>query len=133
MGLTLDQLLEATGVDELAGGHHKTASSSEVATDFAKLADLCREAADATPTDEVNARQRELVEKTAAVAIIQRTLEEIREIDGNPPSVVKTASVQPNHAPFIKQALEAGHSPEDIAQFLDNLVAGKKAAAKTVG
>lgn len=120
MAFTLDQLLEATGVDELAGGHHKKASAP-TAKNFAKLADLCREASEATPTDEATSDQRELVEKTAAVAIIQRTLEEIRSIDGNPPSVEKTASTKPAHAPFIKKALEAGHSPAEIAKFLDKV------------
>lgn len=126
MGYTLDQLLEATGIDELAGGHLKKASSPAVTKDFSKLADLCRQAAAATASDEMDAHEQELVEKTAAVAIIQRTLEEIRSIDGNPPTIEKTASLPSSHAPFIKKALEAGHSPEDIAQFLDKLVANQK-------
>jgi hypothetical protein len=53
--------------------------------------------------------------------IIQRTLSEIREIEGTSPGAEKTAAQQssPRQAAFIKAALEAGHDAESIAKFLD--------------
>jgi hypothetical protein len=122
MGLNLEQLLEATGVDELAGTPFKKTAAKEP-LDLLKLAARCREAAD---VDEVSPEQgdlidsQHLVEKTAAVQIIRRTIAEIREIEGAPPETVKTASQGgPDQAAFIKSALDQGHSAEDIAQFLE--------------
>jgi len=122
MAYTLDQLLEATGVDELAGTPFKKVASPK-GPDLLKLAARCREASEAEdapaapPADTVNAQG--LVEKTAAVAIIRQTLAEISAIEGTPPEAVKTASAGPDQAAFIKAALEEGYSPEDIARFLE--------------
>lgn len=128
MGLTLDQLLDATGVSELSGGHQKRASAPE-RMDLLKLAERCRQAADASPEDQVEEGTRELVEKTAAVAIIRRTLAEIDAI-GIGGSEKVASPPGPDHSAFIKKALEQGHSPESIARFLQD-VEQKKRTAKT--
>lgn len=118
MGYTLDQLLDTTGVSDLAGtrAHKKTASAGH---DFSKLAERCRRAAEATPDEQSASDQQELVEKTASVAIINRTLGELREIDGEPAAHEKVAGSSFDLATFIKTALDAGHSPEHIAEFID--------------
>ena len=118
MGYTLDQLLDETGVTGLSG-HTKKASKS-TQTDFSKLAERCRRAATATSEEQTNSTHQELVEKTAAIAVIGRTLAEIQEIEG--PGQEKTAAVpQPtfNVEAFINTALDAGHPPEKIAAFLE--------------
>ena len=113
---SLDKLLETTGLDELAGKQLKKSASER--PNLSKLAELCREASDspaAVPVD----NSRELVEKTAAVEIIRRTISEIREIEGG---VVKTASKQgDNVVNFIKTALEEGYKEEEIARFLEGV------------
>ena len=55
------------------------------------------------------------------------TLEEIRTIEGNPPSIEKAASPGFNQAEFIKTALDQGHSPENIALFLGKLLSAPAA------
>lgn len=121
MGLTLDQLLDETGAAELGGSgvrHTKTASTRH---DFAKLADRCRRAAEVTPDETAIAGQHALAEKTAAVAVISRTIAEIRAIDGDDTPLEKTAAAQSSIdlATFIKTALDAGHDPSRIAEFLE--------------
>lgn len=132
---SLDQLLEATGVDELAGTPFKKVASNE--PDLLKLAERCREAASVEePAAEAAVSEelvdtRQLVEKTAAVEIIRRTIAEIREIEGTPPEAIKTASTQgPDQAAFIKAALEEGHTPEEIARFLEEAEKDKGPAKK---
>lgn len=131
MGFTLDQLLETTGVDELTGAPLRK-EASEVPLDLLKLASRCRLAADTEdeplPAAEL-VDQKDLVEKTAAVAIIRRTIEEIREIDGYAHGPTKTAS---DNAAFIKSALEQGHSAEDIARFLEDSEDKKRPEKKKV-
>lgn len=119
---TLNQLLETTGLDELAGTPFKKKASSEQ-IDFLKIAEKCREAAseeaEILPKEDL-INGRNLIEKTAAVEIIRRTLAEIRQIEGMSPEIIKTASLgEPDKAAFIKAALEQGHSPEGIAKFLE--------------
>jgi hypothetical protein len=121
MGYTLDQLLDATGVSNLSGDHLTKKASAEDGVMLSKLAERCRRAVDATPDEYASASDRDLVEKTAAVAIIGRTLAEIREIDGASPEVTKTAAQSTPFAreQFIKTALEQGHGPKEIAEFLE--------------
>jgi hypothetical protein len=139
MTFSLEQLLEATGVDELAGTPF-TKRASEESIDFLKLAAECREAAsveEVTPSQEELISSQDLVEKTAAVEIIRRTMAEIREIEGSPPETIKTASAGPDKATFIKAALEQGHSPEQIARFLEETRSAgapkKKTATSIIG
>ena len=121
MGYTLDELLDTTGVSDLAGGNLTKKASAKAGPDMSKLAERCRRAVDVTPEEHVTSGQRELVEKTAAVAIISRTLSEIRSIEGASPEVTKLAaqSSAPDQAEFVKAALEAGHGPQEIAEFLE--------------
>lgn len=120
MGYTLDQLLDETGVKDLSG-HNKKASTPPK-TDFSKLAERCRRALTATPGERTDSSNRELAEKTAAIAVIGRTLAEIREIEdagGQEKTAAPAAAPTINVEAFIKTALDAGHSPEAIATFLE--------------
>lgn len=121
MGYTLDQLLDQTGLSRVTGSHlAKEASSAGVPRDLLKLADSCRRAADASADEHDASLAHELAEKTAAVAIIRRTLSEIANIDsGTPQNIEKTASPDIREAVFIAAALEQGHSPESVAEFLE--------------
>jgi hypothetical protein len=123
MGLTLDQLLDETGVNDLTGTP-RLAKTAAVKPDFAKLAERCRLAANATPADVSASDHQDMAEKTAAIAVISRTLSEIHAIDGGAPSggQEKTAAAAPagfDPALFIKTALERGHDPMRIAEFLE--------------
>jgi len=119
MSFTLDQLLDATGVSDLSGG--RLVKKAAVPTNnLSKLAERCRRAVEATPEEALSSNHQELVEKTAAVAIIGRILAEINAIDSGSVEAIKTASEPPqDQAKFIKAALDAGHSPYEIAQFLE--------------
>jgi hypothetical protein len=117
---TLDDLLDATGLSELrSSGMHKIAGAGdeeEEHEDFLKLADRCERAAAQVSAAPVNARERELQEKTAAIAVIARTLTEIElATDG---ASEKVASEDLHAAAFIERALASGHRPEDIAAFM---------------
>lgn len=119
MRFSLDQLLDETGVSDLAGTRFTKAADAR-GPDLAKLAQLCRQAADATPAERDAAKDQDLAEKTAAIAVISRTLAEINSLDSvAPPEQTKTAAAGPDAALFIKTALEQGHSPESIAAFLE--------------
>ena len=119
MTYTLDQLLDQTGISDISGGHLTKKAAAAERQDLSKLAQRLRQAADATPDEQVSAERHQLVEKTAAVEIIGRTIAEIRSFDA-PPGQDKTASAEvPDHAVFIKQALEAGYTPEQVAEFLE--------------
>lgn len=121
MSYTLDQLLDATGVSEISGGRLVKNASAAKQPDLSKLAERCRRALEATPSEVDASNHQDLVEKTAAVAIISRTLAELAEIDCAGSEQIKTAaqSNAPDQALFIKTALEAGHSPHQIAEFLE--------------
>ena len=121
MSYTLDELLDTTGVSDLSGRSLTKKAGATDGFNLSKLAERCRRAVDATPQEHATANQRELVEKTAAVAIISRTLSEIREIEESSPGATKTAaqSSGPDQAEFVKAALEAGHQPQEIAEFLE--------------
>lgn len=121
MGFTLDQLLDETGVSDLAGSNLVKKAAQQAKPNFAKLAERCRRAAEATPAEEDESVKRALVEKTAAVAIIGHTLAEIRAITEGGEALAKTAAAPASDKAeaFIKQALAAGHKPEDIAEFLE--------------
>lgn len=129
-GYSLDQLLEKTGVNDLAGGEDQEKTASEEDASFAKLAERCRQAAE--DDSEAVGDNQELVEKTAAVAIIERTLQEIQSIDAeNSPEAEKTASDgDPRRAAFIKEAFARGYSPREVAEFLEkNAIFGRATRA----
>jgi hypothetical protein len=117
MATTLDQLLETTGIGELSGkGIKKTAGEEPAA--FSKLAERCRRAATASPEEENRGKTQELVEKTAAVAVIARTLTEIENIVGEGEEKTAAPVDDPRVAEFINTSLNEGHRPEEIAEFL---------------
>lgn len=121
MGYTLDQLLDETGVTDLGNARMAKKASPE-RHNFSKLAERCRRAAEATADDEATSEQHELAEKTAAIAIISRTIEEIRAIDEGGTITKEAAPVGDRNVDlesFIKAALDKGHSPDAIAAFLD--------------
>jgi len=121
MGFTLDELLNETGVNNLGARHTKTAAPAK--PDFSKLAARCRRAAEASPADQVAAGNATLAEKVASVEIIRRTMAEIAAIDGGQTKTAAPAAPTVDTAAFIKVALEAGHSPEAIAEFLEKAAA----------
>ena len=116
MGLTLDELLDQTGIRDISGSRTKTASADQ-GPDFAKLAERCRQAVENTEGPEDMGPALELAEKVAEVAVIRRTMQEIEAIDQGRSMVTKTAShhVSAKQAAFIKAALDRGHSPKSIA------------------
>lgn len=127
MGFTLDQLLETTGVGGLSGRDLKKTAAKQDGRELLKLAERCRRAADVVEEVRPIVDERDLVEKTAAVQIIRRAIEEIREIDGEVIEKVASPSTPSQQATFIKAALEAGHPPESIARFLDKVPGGAPA------
>lgn len=121
MGHNLEELLDATGIGDMAGKQYeKTASAESEPFDLRKLAEQCRAAADATEAHR-EARGRELVEKTAAVAVISKTIDEINEIIGDPAE--KFASDERVNA-FVAEALDRGYPPGEIATFLKTAFLG---------
>ncbi len=120
MGYSLDQLLDETGVSDLGGARSMNKTAAEK-PNFSKLAERCRRAVDATPAERSGSADRDLAEKTAAIAVIGRTLAEIRAIEGDAGGHQKTAAAASSFSTetFIKAALEAGHPPEAIAGFLE--------------
>jgi len=130
MGMTLDELLDATGINDLAG-HEKKASAGPTRPDFLKLAERCRRAAEAIPAPSPN---RDLVEKTAEIAVISRTLSEIDEIVGDGATKTANQDSPDKIAAFINCALGEGYSSESIAEFckMANIFQGSKAALLTL-
>lgn len=119
MSYTLDELLDATGVSDLSDDNLTKKAAATHGENLSKLAERCRQAVNATPDEHALAHEQELVEKTASVAVISRTLAEIQAIDATSPGATKTAGPQVDHAIFIKAALEAGHGPKEIAELLE--------------
>lgn len=123
MGHTLDELLDATGISELdAASLEKGAADVAGADDeeqLLKLAERCERAATQPSAAPGPAKERELAEKTAAIAVITKTLGEIAEIAAaGTGGGQKVASDQRREAAFIERALAAGHAPDEIARFL---------------
>lgn len=119
MGFTLDQLLETTGVDSLSSRGMKKTAAKQGAPNLLKLAERCRQAADAVVDEPPAVDHRALIEKTAAVQIIRRTISEIEQIENGGQEKIASATPPAQQAAFIKAALEAGHDPESIARFLE--------------
>lgn len=127
---TLDDLLDASGISAL--GETKIAgeaSTGDEADSFLKLAERCERAAGAAAP---NDRAAELAEKTAATAVIARTLAEIDALDGKNPGE-KTAADDAGRTAFIERALAHGHTPDAIARFLKEAGAMSRAAHGLLG
>ena len=128
MGVTLDELLESSGISSLKGeAEEKTASASDAQVDEGNLVTALRKFASDGESDQREIRQeaaRELAEKTAEIMVITKTIDEINKLA----SLGVEEEQMQKVATFIKVALDKGHSSEDIARFLE-----KNAAASRIG
>lgn len=128
MGITLDQLLDATGLDDLSGRALQKQASAPPEHDLSKLAEQLRRASEADPLEGFS--EQELVEKTASIAVLERTLAEIRGIETSGARHVKTAAPEGVKARFIKEALAEGYSAAQIAEFLEKEAFARAALGK---
>lgn len=117
MSVSLEELLESSGINSLRGEEQeKTASDNAQKED---IVSALRKMAEVQPTPE-NTKElaaKELVEKTAEIAVIAQTLSEIEKVA----SLEAPRASNEHHqklATFIKVAMDKGHSKEEIASFL---------------
>ncbi len=113
MSVTLEELLESSGINSLKGEEQeKTASDNAHSED---LVSELRKMAEAQPAPEGTKElaAQELAEKTAEIAVIAQTLSEIEKV-----SSLKIPKAHTKIATFIKVAMDAGHNEKDIASFL---------------
>lgn len=115
MSVTLEELLESSGINALKG-EEKTASDNAQEED---LVSALRKMAEAQPTpeDTRNLAAQELAEKTAEIAVIAQTLSEIEKV-ASAGAKTRPAGHHQKIATFIKVALDQGHSETEIAAFL---------------
>ena len=109
MGVTLEDLLQTTGISQEPEGQEKTASDES--TDLVSALRKC--ASDET-VGVTEAARDELIEKTAEIFIIQSTLAEISQVinaETSDKDIEKTAA-------FFKVAMDKGYSSEEISSFL---------------
>lgn len=114
MGISLDELLNESGITSLEEEIEKVASENthDNGPEFDIVEKLRKYASSQAPLRDEAAR--ELSEKTAEILVIKQTMEEIEKLSPAPVSDEghdKTAA-------FIKAALDNGHSEEEIAQFV---------------
>ena len=115
MGVTLDELLESSGINSLKGEEKTASLNSDAQPDEIDLVSALRKlAADESPGALKAEAARELAEKTAEIMIITQTLQEIDKIA----SLGVEEPQQQKLASFIKVALDRGHSQKEIAEFL---------------
>jgi hypothetical protein len=113
MGVTLEELLNESGVSSLCEDIEKTASSG-APPEGDIVEQLLKYASDAMVPVKEKALS-ELAEKTAEIFIIKKTMEEIDKIASmgvTPEELSKLAS-------FVNRALEKGHDSKAIAAFLE--------------
>jgi len=114
MGITLDELLENSGIGQL--GHSVKVASARPDSDEDGLIDALRKLASEEPEPTKVIREsaaRELAEKTAEILVVKQTMEEIEKI-----SSVNIDGGHNKIATFIKVAIDKGHTEEEIATFL---------------
>lgn len=117
MSVTLEELLERSGINSLRGEEQeKTASDNAQNED---LVSALREMAEEQPTSEYTKKlaAQELAEKTAEIAVIAQTLSEIEKV-ASPGAAQAPNGHHQKLATFIKVALDSGHSETEIAAFL---------------
>lgn len=123
MGVTLDELLDSSGIASLGNEEEeKTASAVDARSDADELVEALRKCAsqDDSEQDFRIGAARELQEKTAEILVIRQTIEEIDKLASlgvREEEVAKLAS-------FIKVALDKGHDEKEIAQFIEKNAAG---------
>jgi hypothetical protein len=132
--MRLDDLLDATGISDLESeGLQKNAHeapATEEHEQFLKLAERCERAATQSGATQPVVRERELAEKTAAIAVIAQTLGEIEAMVGG---TEKVAADRSPAAAFIELALAEGHAPAEIARFMKQAGMLSRAANNLLG
>jgi len=113
MGVTLDELLDESGISSMNAEHEKTAS--EDTHDGLDIVDQLRKFAEDDSFFLREGAERELVEKTAEILVIKETIGEINNLS----SIEVLDDDQSKTASFISSALESGHSEDEIAFFLE--------------
>ncbi len=113
MGVTLDELLDESGISSMNVEHEKTAS--EDTHDGLDLVEQLRKFAEDDTVSLKEDAERELIEKTAEILVIKETIGEINNLS----SIGIDSGEQAKIASFISSALESGHSEEEIAFFLE--------------
>lgn len=123
MGVTLDDLLENSGLNSLRGdGTAKTASEDALPNDLDLVSELRKLASQEDVKAPVLKEEaaRELAEKTAEIMVIRQTMQEIDKIA----SLGVPEEAHNKLATFIKVAIDKGHSENEIAEFLEKSAAG---------
>jgi hypothetical protein len=119
MSVTLEELLESSGISSPKGdGQEKTASDNAQEDIVSAL----RKMAEAKPTQEDTKKlaAQELAEKTAEIAVIAQTLSEIEKVASL--GSRKEPKGHQKLATFIKVAIDKGYSEEEIAGFLKEAI-----------
>jgi hypothetical protein len=118
MGVTLDELLENSGINLMNDdATEKVASVKDAQIDEIELVNALRKyASDENDHGEIRQEAaRELSEKTAEIMVIAQTISEINKLASISVDEKETQKI----ASFIKVALDKGHSEEEIAEFLE--------------
>jgi len=118
MGVTLDELLENSGINLMKDdATEKVASEKDAQVDEAELVNALRKyASDEDDHGEIrHEAARELAEKTAEIMVIAQTISEINKLASLSVDEEETQKV----ASFIKVALDKGHNETEIAEFLE--------------
>lgn len=119
MSVTLEELLESSGINALKG-EEKTASDNAQQEDIVSALRKMAEA-EPTPEDTKTLAAQELAEKTAEIAVIAQTLSEIEKVaSAGVPKV--PAGRHHKLATFIKVAMDSGYEEKEIAAFLKEAI-----------
>lgn len=123
--VTLEELLEKSGISALGGDTEKTASVND---DQPNLVSALRKYAESTeessPDTNVRAAARqELIEKTAEILVIRQAIEEIEKVASF--DFEFEDEEQMKVAAFIKAALDKGHEEAEIAKFIKQAFGGR--------
>lgn len=121
MSVTLEELLESSGINSLKGEEQeKTASDNAQQEDLVSALRKMAEA-EPTPEDTKELAAQELAEKTAEIAVIAQTLSEIEKVS----SLGAPRAPEGHHqklATFVKIAMDKGYSETEIASFLKEAI-----------
>jgi len=127
MGVTLDELLDESGISSMNAEHEKLAS--EDTRDGLDIVDQLRKLAEDDSASLRDGAERELIEKTAEILVIKETIGEINNLS----SIGIDNRDQSKIASFISSAIDSGHSEEEIAFFLEKNAGIVSRAARGIG
>lgn len=123
MGVTLDELLENSGINSLKEEETEKTASDDAQVDgkdiIAELLKHANEKPAKSPALKEEAA-RELAEKTAEIFIIKQTMQEIDKLA----SLGVDSNNHQKVATFIKVAMDKGHNEHEIAAFLEKTAKG---------